>query len=482
MRVTLYSNSMLIGRNKERQELLSAYNAKESEFVAVYGRRRVGKTYLVRQTFKDNMTFSHSGQAKGSLREQLYGWRSSLKDAGLNVQNTPTNWLEAFDMLKDLIRQSKEMKKVIFIDELPWLDTPRSKFVNALEFFWNGWASGRDDVMLIVCGSATSWVINKLFKNHGGLHNRVTRRIYLEPFTLHECELYMIQRGVALSRYDILEGYMIMGGIPFYWSFIERGKSLAQNIDNLFFSKHGTLHNEFNELYNSLFRHPDAYVKIVKALGASKGGMTREELLTKCHLPSSGSISTILEDLENCGFVRNTPSYGQKNRGIYQLMDNYTLFYLKFIEADGSNDEHFWTHNYLSPLHNAWVGLAFERVCFQHVQQIKQALGISGVATSVCSWRIGPTAPGTNDGAQIDMLIDRADNMVNICEMKFSKNNYLVSQKDSLSIANKVERFSRSINHKKSINITLVTISGIEKSGHWSDIHSIVTAEDLFKE
>ena len=473
---------MIIGRTKEKRELLSAYEADESEFVAVYGRRRVGKTYLVRQTFMGKMTFSHSGQAKGTLAEQLYGWKSSLKDAGMDVQAAPICWLEAFDMLKDLIRKSPEKKKVIFIDELPWLDTPRSKFVNALEFFWNGWASGRNDILLVVCGSATSWIIKKLFKNHGGLYNRVTRRIFLEPFTLHECELYMGSRGISLSRYDILEGYMIMGGIPFYWSFIERGKSLAQNIDELFFSKHGKLRNEFNELYHSLFRHPEFHIMVIRTLGDSKGGMNREELISKCNLKSSGTVSTVLEELENCGFVSNTPSYGLKNQGVYRLIDNYTLFYIKFIIADESNDEAFWTHNYLSPLHNAWVGVAFERVCFQHIRQIKQALGISGVTTNVYSWRIGPSGKDANDGAQIDMLIDRADNMVNICEMKFSKKEYVVSLNDSLSIANKAERFSLHIKRKKTINITMVTVSGVAKTAHWNDIHSIVTANDLFKE
>lgn len=473
---------MIIGREKERKELLEAYESEESKFVAVYGRRRVGKTYLVRQTFKDMILFAHSGQAKGTMAEQLYGWKSSLTDAGYKVQESPKSWLEAFDMLKDLIRQAPTGKKIIFIDELPWLDTPRSKFVNALEFFWNGWASGRDDVLLIVCGSATSWMINMLFKNHGGLHNRVTNRIHLKPFTLHECEQYIQQRGLILSRYDILEGYMVMGGIPFYWSFLERGKSLAQNIDDLFFAKYGKLNNEFNELYNSLFRQPEKYVSVVKALGEVKGGMTREEIISKCKLSSSGTVSSLLDDLENCGFIISTPSYGLKNQNIYRLIDNFTLFNLKFMQANVNNDEQFWSHNYLSPLRNSWVGLAFERVCFQHINQIKWALGIGGVVTSVYSWRIGSSVPGAGDGAQIDMLIDRADNMVNICEMKFSKDEYVVTLDDSKKLARRVSRFSQHINYKKSINITMITANGIAKRGYWGDVHQVITAVDLFKE
>lgn len=271
---------MLIGRKIQQAELMDTYHADDSKFVALYGRRRVGKTFLVKETFKDKFTFTHSGLANGSLQEQLYGWRSSLENAGYPVTSTPKHWLEAFDMLKELIRRSQAKKKVIFIDEMPWMDTPRSKFVTALEFFWNGWASLREDILLIVCGSATSWIINKIFRNHGGLHNRVTHQIYLKPFTLHECEEYSQAKRLAFSRYDLLEAYMVMGGVPYYWSMLEKGKSLAQNIDSLFFSPQGMLHYEFRELYDSLFRNPDTYIEVVKVLG-NKLGECAEKRLSK---------------------------------------------------------------------------------------------------------------------------------------------------------------------------------------------------------
>lgn len=472
---------MLIGREKEQKILKQALASDESQFVAVYGRRRVGKTYLVRQFFKDKLTFAHSGQAKVALSEQLFGWCASLRDAGLKFDTTPKNWLEAFELLKDLVRQSPDGKKIIFIDEMPWLDTPRSKFTNALESFWNGWASGRSDILLIVCGSATSWIVSKLFNNHGGLHNRITHRILVKPFTLHECEMYIEKRGIRLTRYDIIETYMIMGGIPFYWSLLERGKSVAQNIDDLFFAKNGSLRYEFRELYQSLFKNPDYYINIVLTLGTSKSGMTRDEIINTCNIPSSGTVSNALEDLEYCGFISKTPSYNLKNKAKYCLIDNYTLFYIKFINGNGGSDEHFWSNNYKSTLHNAWVGLAFERVCFQHIPQIKSALGISGIHSDIYTWQT-PTSPDGHRGAQIDMLIDRADNMVNICEMKFSKIPYTVSNDDSFSIANKIERFSKAINNAKSINVTMITVNGIAEAGHWSDVHNVVTAEDLFRE
>ena len=472
---------MLIGREKETKELRDAYSSEYSEFVAVYGRRRVGKTFLVREVFGYNFTFEHSGVANGDNRTQLRAFRDSLMDAGMGKQRIPSNWMDAFSLLRQHVKQSAEKKKVIFIDEIPWMDVPRSDFVSALEYFWNSFASARKDVLLIICGSATSWIINKVLKNHGGLHNRVTYRLRIMPFTLHECEKYMSSRSASFSRYDLMELYMVFGGVPFYWSLMNRGESVAQNIDRLVFSENGKLHNEFYELYDSLFKSPELYVSVVSVL-SSGGGMNREEIVQKCGLDGNGKTTRILDDLQECGFIKKIPTYGLKNQAVYKLIDNFTLFYQKFVNESGTTDEQFWTHAYLSPVHNNWVGLAFERICFQHVNQIKAALGISGVVTNVYSWRIGPSEPGAGDGAQIDMLIDRADNMVNICEMKFSKEEFVLKQKDHIEIANKAARFSAYIRRRKSINITLVTVNGVAKKEHWSDAHNVLTSDDLFKD
>lgn len=473
---------MLIGRKKQQAELLEAYHADDSKFVALYGRRRVGKTFLVKETFKDNFTFSHSGLANASLQEQLYGWRSSLEDAGLFVSATPKHWLEAFDMLKDLIRKSNAKKKVIFIDEMPWMDTPRSKFVTALEFFWNGWAAMRDDILLIVCGSATSWIINKIFRNHGGLHNRVNFQILLEPFTLHECEEYSEVKHLSFSRYDLLEAYMVMGGVPYYWSMLEKGKSLAQNIDTLFFSPQGMLHYEFRELYDSLFRNSDVYIDVVKVLGSKLGGMRREEIVEGLGVTDSGNLSRILEDLEHCGFIARTNAYGiKKYNAIYRLMDNFSLFYLKFMQENKNDDPAFWSHNYTSPLRYSWCGLAFERVCFQHIPQIKQALGISGVLTNTYSWQVKED-PVYGAGAQIDMLIERADNTINVCEMKFSQSEFVIDKDYDAVLRHKLSRFSESISRKKALHLTMVTAYGVAHNAYWNCVQSEVVADDLFKE
>lgn len=472
---------MIIGRNREQQILREAYDSEYSQFVAVYGRRRVGKTFLVRETFDYQFTFEHSGVARGNNRTQLTAFRDSLVDAGMPKSAIPSNWMEAFALLRQFIRQSPEGKKIIFIDEIPWMDAPRSNFVSALEYFWNAFASARKDILLIICGSATSWIINKVLKNHGGLHNRVTCRLHIQPFSLNECEKYVESLGMNLSRYDLLELYMVLGGIPFYWSMLQRGGSVAQNIDKLIFNESGQLHGEFNELYDSLFKNPEQYISVVVALGNAGSGMTREEIVRTCGLDGNGKTTRILEDLQECGFIKKVSSYGRNNNATFMLIDNFTLFYLKFIKENKANDEQYWSHSYLSPVRSSWAGLAFEKVCFQHISQIKQALGISGVVTNVYSWRVGPSSDGES-GAQIDMLIDRADNMVNICEMKFSKFEFVVTSEVAMNLHHKAHRFINDKGKGKSVCLTMITVYGIAKTAHWGDIQQSITADDLFKE
>ena len=472
---------MLIGRQEEQQELWRAYEWDESRFVAVYGRRRVGKTYLVRETFGDKIIFSHSGLANLPMKEQLIGWRISLEKAGLKVKSTPKDWVEAFMLLLDLIEQSTAEKKVIFLDELPWMDTPRSRLVSALEFFWNNWASARKDVLLIVCGSATSWIINKLFRNHGGLYGRISFQIHLSPFTLYECEQYARELQLSMSRYDLLEAYMVFGGVPYYWSLLDKGKSLAQNIDDLCFAKDGKLRYEYTQLYDSLFRNPEAYLNVVNMLGQNPSGMRRDDLVKKLKMAENGNFTRILEDLEHSGLISHYSSYGQKYNGIYRLMDNFSLFHLKFMQENKTNDPAFWSHSYTSSVRLSWCGLAFERICFQHIPQIKRALGISGVVTNTYAWQVKDD-PEYGPGAQIDMLIERADNTINICEMKFSSKEYTISKEYEANLRHKISRFAEATQQRKSLQLTMITTYGVVHNAYWNRVQSEVVADDLFKE
>lgn len=470
---------MIIGRKEEQQILHSAAQSENSEFVAVYGRRRVGKTYLIRETFGYKFTFQHTGLAKGNTKEQLFSFAISLRDAGYDDCPIPKSWLEAFSLLSTYLKNSTDEKKIVFLDELPWMDTPRSNFISAFEHFWNGWASARKDIVLIICGSATSWIINKVINDHGGLHNRVTKQIALQPFTLKECEMFAQSKGLEMSRYQLAECYMVFGGIPYYWSLLEKGLSLAQNIDKIIFAKNGKLSNEFDQLYASLFKSPEQYIDIVTALGKKKVGMTREEIIAATDKYSNGALSKVLDELEYCGFIRKYNGFDKKSKqAIYQLIDNYTLFYFKFIQQNENNDEHFWSASIDSAMHRAWSGLAFERLCMAHTQQIKAALGIAGVLSNVYSWR--KEADETSDGAQIDLLIDRKDQVINLCEMKYSLSEYAIDAEYEQKLRNKKSAFINATNTRKAVHLTMVTTFGIKVNAHSGIVQNEITLEDLF--
>ena len=470
---------MIIGRKEEQQILHSAAQSENSEFVAVYGRRRVGKTYLIRETFGYKFTFQHTGLAKGNTKEQLFSFAISLRDAGYDDCPIPKSWLEAFSLLSTYLKDLTDEKKIVFLDELPWMDTPRSNFISAFEHFWNGWASARKDIVLIICGSATSWIINKVINDHGGLHNRVTKQIALQPFTLKECEMFAQSKGLEMSRYQLAECYMVFGGIPYYWSLLEKGLSLAQNIDKIIFAKNGKLSNEFNQLYASLFKSPEQYIDIVTALGKKKVGMTREEIIAATDKYSNGALSKVLDELEYCGFIRKYNGFDKKSKqAIYQLIDNYTLFYFKFIQQNENNDEHFWSASIDSAMHRAWSGLAFERLCMAHTQQIKAALGIAGVLSNVYSWR--KEADETSDGAQIDLLIDRKDQVINLCEMKYSLSEYAIDAEYEHKLRNKKSIFIDTTKTRKAVHLTMVTTFGIKTNAHSGIVQNEVKLDDLF--
>lgn len=466
---------MLIGRKREQKTLQGLKESPEAQFCVIYGRRRVGKTYLVRETFNYQFAFQHTGVAQGTSREQLRAFRNSLRMAGMSKCSIPKNWFEAFDQLKELLTQAPPGKKVVFIDELPWMDTPRVNMIGALEHFWNGWATSRaeKDIVLIVCGSATSWITKNLLKNKGGLRGRITERIKVNPFTLAECEKYVQASGLAMERQDIVETYMILGGIPYYWSFLKRGLSVAQNIDELFFTEDAKLKDEFQALYHVLFRQPHNYISVIESLSKKKAGMTREELLKATRMEDGGTFTKVLSELEECGFLRRYVAYGKEGQGaIFQLIDNYTLFHYHCASKNAYSDEHYWSHIYLSPERNAWKGIAFERICLQHIPQIKVALGINGIVSNVCSWR--------NSEAQIDMIIVRGDNVVNICEMKFAKDAFTIDKNYAAELQKKMTAFRQATNCKAALHLTMVTSHGTAYNSFSNIVQSEVTADDLF--
>lgn len=471
---------MLIGRKKEINLLHEIQNDDSSHFLAIYGRRRVGKTFLIREAFDYRFAFQHAGLSDSGMKGQIFAFVSSLKDAGYEVKKQPKNWLEAFEYLKDLIRKSSEKKKIIFIDELSWMDTPKCDLMVALENFWNGFASARKDIVLIVCASATSWMLSKVVHNKGGLYNRLTEQIHLRTFCLGECEEYVKNSGLAFNRNQILQYYMIFGGVPYYWGFLKKGLSLSQNIDRILFEKDAPLRDEFKYLYASVFKKPENYVKIIEALGTKKVGMTREEIINAAKISNSGDLTTKLEELESCGFIRKYYAFGMKKKNaIYQLMDCFTLFYFKFLKSQPT-DEHFWTNQINTPLVNTWMGLAFERVCMEHIEQIKVKLGISGVLTEVNSWYCKADLDNGVFGSQIDMLIVRKDQVINLCEIKYSQSEYTITEKVDRNIRNKINDLITVSGTKYAIYPTIITTYGLVENSYSQEVQSVVTMDDLF--
>ena len=452
-------NKVFIGRETEKHILLKSYQHSESRFVAIFGRRRVGKTFLIRHVFADKMTFHMTGLSNVTGRQQLVNFHTALQRQGGNFLKVPQNWFFAFQNLIDFLEASNQAKKVVFLDELPWLATKKSDFLSALEHFWNSWASARPDVLLVVCGSSASWMVNELIKNRGGLHNRVTDRIRLEPFNLGETEAFLRSRNPHIDRYSIVQLYMVMGGIPFYLDAVSEQESAAQNIERVCFSRNGILREEFTFLLQSLFSKAEQHIAILTALSAKNKGLTRNQIVTATKLHNSGRLTMMLAELEESGFVQSYIPFDKNKRDtLYRVSDFYTAFYFKFIKNTTLLAENNWLNAIESGRMQAWKGYAFEQVCLNHIRQIKQALGIQGVVSQTAAWQ---STDGDKD-AQIDLLIDRKDRVINVFEIKFSENPYTITQSYSAQLAQKVAIFKEKTQTRKSISLAMLTLLGFK--------------------
>lgn len=470
--------SKLIGREKEIKKLNYSLSSDKSEFVAVYGRRRVGKTFLIRQVFKKQLVFQLTGLANAGKRDQLSQFHADIlkyfpEQEGLLPAK---DWFVAFRQLIGVLeKHTASQKKVIFLDELPWLDTRGSKFLSALEHFWNSWASAREDILLVVCGSAASWMVKNLLNNRGGLHNRITDRIKLEPFSLAETEAFFKRKNVVFERYQIILIYMVFGGIPYYLERIRPDLSATQNINELCFERLAPFRSEYNNLYTSLFNKADKHIAVIEALATKKKGLNRMAIIKATKLTNGGGLSKVLKELEESSFIRRYRAFGKKEKdSLYQLTDLYSLFYLNFIKQSSPDDESFWLNAHESPMYRTWSGYAFEMVCLHHIREIKQALGISGVQTSIASWQSAK--------AQIDLVIDRKDQVINLCEMKFSIKPFTIDKKYAANLRNKIGTFREETDTKKAIFLTMLTTYGLAKNQYAGMVQNDLTMDILFKD
>lgn len=477
---------LLIGRVDEQKILTYKLATTQPELIAIYGRRRVGKTYLVRTFCKDVIAFEMTGIHNASLRDQLVNFSMALQRATKSTVPVavPDSWLQAFDYLDRYLLDTLPTEKpvVLFFDEFPWIQTRRSNFLQAFDHWWNSSATKRSNLKVIICGSAASWMIDKIVNNKRGLHNRVTQTIRLLPFTLSETEAYLKSNGSGLDRYQILQLYMAMGGIPHYLQHITPGESAAQIIDRLCFTKDGPLKKEFDNLYQSLFSNSEQHEKVVRALAQKGKGLTRQEIIDDCGFTTGGGTSQILKELEESGFITPyIPFEKTENESIYKLSDEYSLFYQKFIEKTKATGAGTWLRQSTTQSYTSWSGFAFESVCQKHILQIKKALGIEGVLTGVSSWRHHPAKGSGDQGAQIDLLLDRQDRCINICEMKFANDEFIIDKKYAGELDSKVNVFRRETGTKKTLFPTMITTYGVRKNDHYiGRIQAEVTLDHLF--
>lgn len=457
--------SRILGRKYESATLDDALQNERSELIAIYGRRRVGKTFLIREFFKKRLVFEVTGLYNGAMVDQIQNFMNELqRRSKRKQQGQPGNWLDVFILLENYLdKLSQPGKKVIFIDEFPWIATARSKFLMAFENFWNRYCTKRGDLIIVICGSAASYMIQKIIKNKGGLHNRITRQIRLQPFNLSETAQFLKSRGISYTFYDIAQVYMAIGGIPHYLEKLKKGSSVAQNIDMLCFEKDGTLRDEFNQLYISLFDDSEKHLTIIRTLANTNRGITRQELIEKSKIPSGGDFSLKLEELIESGFVSEYPYYGNKKQlTLYRLSDEYSRFYLKFVQNNKNGGAGSWQRLQKSSSYISWIGFSFETLCLKHIIQVKKALRIDAIFSTNSSW--------FNKAAQIDLLIDRDDNIINVCEMKFYNAPYTIDKKHYLNLKNKMTSLQQETKTRKNIFLIMITTFGINQNGYSSEL------------
>jgi AAA+ ATPase superfamily predicted ATPase len=475
-------SELLIGRKEEQAILQEAFTSPRAEMVAVFGRRRVGKTFLIKQTYQEHIAFEITGLQSLRLEEQLQNFSNQLEffsQSPVPVKR-PGNWLEAFFMLaKFLDQQPKDKKRVVFFDEVPWLAGNKSGFLTSLGWFWNSWAEMRN-MVVVICGSAASWMIQKIVNDRGGLHNRITKRVFLAPFTLSETEAYLQSHHIFYDRYQIVQIYLAIGGIPHYLNEIKAGKSATQNINDICFSKNSLLRDEFSRLYAALFAGAENHIAAVRALAQSRQGLTRNTLVKNAGLAEGGHTSKVLEELEQSGFISSYCPFGKRKKDmLYRLTDEYSLFYLRFIEHNKDSGPEAW--NQLSQTQSAkvWAGYAYENICWKHLPNIKKALGIAGVYTQASSFLYKGNEE--EKGTQIDLVLDRNDRIINLFEIKFYNAEFALSEADAKALRNQMWTFKEKTKTKKHLMVVLITSFGMKHNTHSLGlIEKILTLDDLF--
>lgn len=483
----------LIARQEEQSELLDAYQSKQAEFIVLYGRRRIGKTFLIEELYgkQKGHYFQFTGIQKGTLKEQLDQFAKQIghcfyQGAAIRV---PATWLDALEILTKAIEPIPQNKKiVIFLDELPWMCTKKSRLLQAIDYYWNQHWKRDKRFKLVVCGSSASWIIKKILHHKGGLHNRNTRTLLLRPFTLQEAKKFFEQAHVKLSDEQLVQFYMLCGGVPYYLAQIKKGKSVAQMTDKLCFQQDGMLYQEFDKLFASLFDEAESYKELIYLIASKHEGIARTEIEKKSQYSSGGGLTDKLKELEEAGFIQSFLPLEHQARGIYyRIIDEYCYFYLKWILPIKNTlvvkerDSKYWSNKMGTPAYYNWLGYAFETICYKHIHEIKKALDLT-VSTNIGVWRYIPKKEDSDTGVQIDMLFDREDGIVSLCEIKYTKEPFSIDKAYAENLKNKMAVYKAKTHSKKQIQLVLISANGI-KTNYYSEelISQVITLEQLMR-
>ena len=471
----------IIGRKPEKKELERCERSNKSELICVYGRRRVGKTFLVEQVYGNYITFRATGLEKGSTRQQLKAFHQRLAENGDNIKTIPKNWFEAFSRLDKILSNdglilSPHGKKVVFFDEFPWFATPRSDFLLAFEDFWNRRGTQSGNLVFVICGSATSWIIKNVLDASGNLYHRVTSQIFLSPFTLAETEAFFKDREFGWSRDQIMESYMIFGGLPFFMDLMNENESLRQNVDRLIFEPAALLKNETNRLLEATLSKSPVYGRIMDELSKHHYGMKKALCQSTLEIPT-GTFTRAVEDLVKCGYIiEYKRNYEKGNPSYIQLVDLFLLFHYHFL-SEKNDITHYDDLTNDTGIFMNWRGHAFEILCLHHIYQIKNTLGISGVKTKCFPW----ANPNEEGSVQIDMVIERDDRITDICEMKWTNQPFSISKDYDLALLKKRDVFREKTGTKNALKIVLVSANGMVGTSHTEHISEVITMDDLFE-
>ena len=494
----------MIGRKKEIKLLNEICDLEESSLVAIYGRRRIGKTYLVNHMFKkyrqDCLFFEFTGAYDGDKRgqidnfiDQVYEW--FYVEPSFEIKS----WSDAFRFLKRTI--DKEIKKrdsnekvIVFLDEVPWIDrSNKGGFLSALGYFWNTWCEPRENVVLILCGSNSSWIRDKILKNaRGSLYQRVTHQISMYPFDLKETKAYLLeQKGFMIDNKTVTDIYMIFGGVAKYLSFLNPNESSAENIDRVFFSIHGSMYREYDELFSSLFADKSDYYKsVIELLCTRRSGFSLSDISKAFNEKLGGKLRLAIAELEECGFIKGLSKYGNSVRGVnYMIVDPYILFHHKWIKGFSRNDiatlpNNYWLHKSSSQSYAVWSGYAFEIVVMVNIRLYLNAIGRLGFFSGVYHWQHMAKSED-EQGAQIDMVVNYGNNIFDILECKYYNSEYVISKEYAKNIKNKLSMFKKYglySKQKSELRLVFLTSYGVKMNAEAHSLNiSRVCLDDLFE-